>query len=124
MNTSTCRINLATNNCQPIPDWQLFVCLLVNLLGSLCLGLGFLSLLLFLVTELAVIHQTADGRLGVRRDLAEVDIGFFGHAQCFRGADNPDLGAIDAGQTDLRNSDLTIDPMLAILSYDSTPENE
>ena len=71
-----------------------------------------------------MIHQTADGRLGVRRDFDEVDIGFFGHAQCFRGADNPDLGAIDAGQTDLRNSDLTIDPMLAILSYDSTPKNE
>ena len=44
---------------------------------------------------------------------------FLSHAKSLRRADNPDLGAIDAGQSDLRNSDLTIDPMLAILCYDN-----
>lgn len=88
-------------------------------LDDFLLGLGFLSLLLFLITELAVVHQAADRRLGVRRDLNEVNVGVLSHAQGFRSADNADLGAIDAGQSDLRNSDLTVDPMLAILCYDN-----
>ena len=88
-------------------------------LNHLLLGLGFLSLLLFLITELAVVHQAADRRLGVRRDLNEVNVGVLSHTQGFRSADNADLGAIDAGQSDLRNSDLTVDPMLAILCYDN-----
>ena len=88
-------------------------------LNHLLLGLGSLSLLMFLLTELAVVHQAADRRLGVRRDLNEVNVGVLSHAQGFRSADNADLGAIDAGQSDLRNSDLTVDPMLAILCYDN-----
>ena len=90
-------------------------------LDNLLLGLGFLGLFLFLVAELAVVHQTADRRNRLGGDFDEIDVGFFGHAKGFGGTNNTDLGAVDASQSDFGNSDLTIDPMLAILSYGSSP---
>ena len=92
-------------------------------LDDFLLGLGFLSLLLLLIAELAVIHQTADRRDCVGRNLDQIHPCILSHAEGFGCADDPDLGAIDAGQSDFRNSDLTIDPMLAILSYGSSPKN-
>ena len=92
-------------------------------LDDFLLGLGFLSLLLLLIAKLAVIHQTADRRDCVGRNLDQIHPCILSHAEGFGCADDPDLGAIDAGQSDFRNSDLTIDPMLAILSYGSSPKN-
>ena len=91
-------------------------------LHDLLLRLRFLGLLLLLITELAVIHQAADRRHRIGRNLDEINVRVLCHAKGFGRADNTDLGAIDAGQSDLRNSDLTIDPMLSILSYGSSPE--
>ena len=85
-------------------------------------GLHFLRLFLFLIAELAVIHQAADRGLRVRCDFHQIHIGLFGHAQRFGCTDNTDLGAVDAGQSDLRNPDLAVDPVIAILSYDTTPQ--
>ena len=93
-------------------------------LHDLLLRLGFLSLLLLLIAELAVVHQAADGRRRIGRNLNEVHVGVFRHAQSLDRTNNPDLGAVDAGQSDLGDSDLTIDPMLAILCYDNLPKVE
>jgi len=60
--------------------------------------------------------------LRIRGNFHQVHVGFFSHTQGFTGSNNTDLGAIDACQSDLRDSDLMIDPMLTILCYDSTPK--
>ena len=91
-------------------------------LDDLLTGLHFLSLLLLLIAELAVIHQAAHRRLSVRRDLNEINVVLFGHAKSFSRRNNTDLGAVDAGQSDLRYPNLTIDSVIAILCYDSLPK--
>ena len=81
-----------------------------------------------LVAVLKEALQAAQFRLEVvlirgRTELDFLDLDDFLLGLGFGCADDPDLGAIDAGQSDFRNSDLTIDPMLAILSYGSSPKN-
>ena len=91
-------------------------------LNNLLTSLHFLGLLLLLIAELAVIHQAANRRLGIRRDLNEINVVVLSHAKSFGCRNNTDLGAIDAGQSDLRYPNLTIDSVVAILCYGTSPK--
>src|SRR5690606_34514181 len=64
--------------------------------------------LLFLVLELAVVHDPADRRIGVRRDLHQVQTGFLGHAQGLARRDDADLLVVHSRQPYLRNMNLTV----------------
>src|SRR5574343_190449 len=57
-------------------------------LHLLLLQLGFVSPLLFLILELAVVHDPADWRLSGRRDLNQIDSRFFSQIQSLANADN------------------------------------
>ena len=52
------------------------------------LGLHFFLALLLLVEELGVVDETANGRIGVGRDLHEIDPLLAGHIQCIAGRNN------------------------------------
>ena len=82
----------------------------------------FLLALCLLEAEFTVIHQTADRRDCVGRNLDQIHPASSAMRR-LRMCGRSRSGAIDAGQSDFRNSDLTIDPMLAILSYGSSPKN-
>jgi hypothetical protein len=46
----------------------------------------------------------------------------FGHAKSFGSRNDTDLGAVDAGQSDFRYPNLTIDSVVAILCYGTSPK--
>ena len=82
-------------------------------LNDLLAGLGLGSTLLFLVAELAVVHQPADRRGGVGRDLDQVDIGLFGHAACLTQPEDTQLLVLYAQQANLGGVDFTVDAVVA-----------
>lgn len=92
-------------------------------LHLLLLQLGFVGTLLFLVLELAVIHDATDGWTGHRRDFHEIDTRFLGHLQCLTNADNTQLFAFHTLETNLRNRNFFVEAMRLVLSYGETPEN-
>lgn len=79
-------------------------------LDDLLLLAGLGGLLLLLVLVLAKIENLGDGRLGIGRNFAEIEAGFFSQTQGFADRDNATVltGGID--QTDLGDVDLEIDP--------------
>lgn len=79
-------------------------------LDDLLLLARFGGLLLLLVFVLAKIEDLGDGRLGIGRDFAEIEAGFFRQTQGFADRDYTAVltGGID--QTDLGDVDLEIDP--------------
>ena len=91
-------------------------------LNHLLTSLHFLSFLLLLIAELAVIHQAANRRLGVRRDLNEIHVVVSSHPKRFGSRNNTDLSAVNARQSNLRYPNLTIDSVIAILCYGTSPK--
>jgi len=69
------------------------------------LGLAFL----LLVLELAEVHDLADRRFRVRRDLDKIKTGLFGHHHGTGGGDDSDVLAIGADQSDLGAADSLVD---------------
>src|SRR5690606_17973032 len=78
-------------------------------LDDLLAGTGFLLALLFLVLELAVVHQAADGGGGRGGDFDQIDVVLLGHGHGFGCANNAQLFAIHADQADFMNADFTVD---------------
>jgi hypothetical protein len=65
-----------------------------------------------LVLELAVVHEAADGRPLHRGDLDEVEVGLLGKLERVFDADDADLLAGGADETDLGNTDPVVDAVL------------
>ena len=79
-----------------------------NLLGLL----GFAFLFVLLVQELAEVHDLHDGRLGLRRNFHQVQLGFARHPQSVLRRHDADVLAIGADQTDFAGPDLFVDSMV------------
>ena len=84
---------------------------------DLLLQLGFMRLLLFLILELAVVHETGNRRLGSRCNFHQIDIGFFRQAEGFGQCDDAESFVLDTTQAQFRRSDFAIDAMRLIRSY-------
>ena len=69
-------------------------------LDDLLLLAGFALTLLLFVFELAKIHDLAHGRIGVGRDLDQVEPGFFGHFHGARRCHNADVFTVRTDQAD------------------------
>jgi hypothetical protein len=67
-----------------------------------------MRLLGFLVLELAVIHQTADRRLGLRRDLDEIDSGFLGHRERLSRGHNAKRFVLNSYQAHFGDADFPV----------------
>ncbi|MNV79195.1 hypothetical protein D3C71_1727360 [compost metagenome] len=80
------------------------------------LGLGFSGALLFLVLELAVVHQPANRRIGSSGDFHQVNVQLARHAQCFHDGNNAEGLVFWAGQTHFRRHDFTVEAVLALLT--------
>lgn len=68
------------------------------------------SLFLF-VLELAVIHDSADGRTNIRRDFNEIETGLNGLLQSLAGGNNADDLSVLANDSNRRDADLIVYPM-------------
>ena len=66
-----------------------------------------------LILVLAEVHQLAHRRTGVRRHLDQIKIRFPRQTQCVLYADDPDLLAAGADQSDFRYADAVIDAWIA-----------
>jgi len=78
------------------------------------LGLGFRSLLLLLVLELAVVHQPANGWHGGSRDLHQIHVVLCREAQCLLNAHDTEGLVLHSVQAHFRRHDLAVEPMLAL----------
>jgi hypothetical protein len=78
-------------------------------LDDLLLLAGLVGLLLLLVFVFAIVHQLADGRLVVGRDLNHVEAFFFAERECFIESDLAILMAVVADQQDCFGIDFVID---------------
>ncbi|GAA4795336.1 hypothetical protein GCM10023352_13170 [Rothia endophytica] len=65
------------------------------------------------VLVLAEVHQLAHGRLSVRGNLNQVEIGFLSKTQCIFYTDNTDLFTTGADETDFRNANTVVDAGIA-----------
>ena len=72
--------------------------------------LGLLGLLRLLVLVLRVVEDAADGRLGLGRDLDEVELLALRDAQRLVGVHDAELAAGFIDQTHLRDTDPVVDP--------------
>ena len=70
------------------------------------------GLLGVLVLELPVVHELADGRLALRRDLDQVEVGLLGELQGLVGRDDADGLAVGSDESDLGNPDPVVDTQL------------
>ena len=78
---------------------------------DLDLGLGFLCLTVLFgafVDELAVVDHTADGRIGIRRDLDQVQLGVACDLQSLSYGNNANVASIGPDQSDFRDADALI----------------
>ncbi|KOT21156.1 hypothetical protein DM47_3612 [Burkholderia mallei] len=89
-------------------------------LDDLLLELRLVLLLGFLVLELAVIHQTANRRSRLRRNLHQVNIQLFRFTESLGESHDADGLTIDPDQTHFRRSDFTVDAMRRLISSDVT----
>jgi hypothetical protein len=62
---------------------------------------------------LAVVHDLADGRVGVGRNLDKVEIGVPGGTKRSRELDDASLLAVGEDKSDTRNFDLRVDALIA-----------
>lgn len=74
--------------------------------------LGFLFLLELVEAELAVVHDLADRRDGVRRDLHEIKLLFLGHGQRRFGRDDTEHGSVGSDQADFLVADFFVELMI------------
>ena len=80
------------------------------------LGLCFGSTLLFLVLELAIVHQAAHWGVRRRGDLHQIHVQLAGHAQGFHQAHNAQRLILWPGKTDFRGHDFTVQAVLALFT--------
>ena len=73
---------------------------------------GFAGLLRALVLELAVVHELADRRPGVRGDLDEIEIGLLCHPQGLSDGDDADLLTGCSDKANFGNADPVVDAWL------------
>ena len=78
-------------------------------LGDSLLLLSLLAFLALLVLVLAVVHDPADGRGGLRCYLHKVQFFLAGTGECFGERDDPKLAAINTDETNLGRPDLFVD---------------
>jgi hypothetical protein len=78
-------------------------------LDDLLLGTGLGLTLLFLVLELAVVHQAADGRFGIGRDFHQIHVILLGKPERVGDLDDAELFPIQTYQTHLGDADFTVD---------------
>jgi len=78
-------------------------------LDDLLFGAGFGLPLLFLVLELAVVHQTADWRIRVGRDLDQIHVSLFGKTERIGELYDAQLFSVQTYQAHLGDTDLTVD---------------
>jgi len=76
-------------------------------LNHLLLFTGFALFLCLLVLELAKVHNSTDGRLGVRRNLYQIEISIAGTIQSFTDRDNHVVTRL-CNQANLTDADLLI----------------
>ena len=81
---------------------------LFDLDGLLFLA-GFGLALLRLVFELAEVHDLADGRVGVWRNLYQIESGFFGHDHGAFGRNDACILAVCSDQSDFRAANAVVD---------------
>jgi len=84
--------------------------------GNLLLGFRFRCLLLLLVLELAVVHQSAHRRIGRGGNFNQIDVQITGHAQGFCQADDSNGLIFRAGQSDFRGHDFPVQAVFAFLA--------
>src|SRR5215203_1321299 len=80
--------------------------------GPRLLLAGLLLLDVSFVLELAVVHAPAHGRIGLWRNLDEIEIERTGPAERVAGLDDPDLLSVMADQADLWRPDPVVDPRI------------
>src|SRR5947209_779058 len=98
--------------------------------GLLLVAAGFARLLRRLVFELAVVHDLADRRPGVRGNFNEVEIGVRGDAQCVLDAHYAYLLPPWADQPDFRYADALVDAglsadgasLVGVISFEWRPQ--
>lgn len=78
-------------------------------LGSVLLLAGLPFFLLLLKLELAVVHDAADGRVGLFAHQDQVQIFFFCQAQGFARAHDPQLSAVGIDKADFGEADALVD---------------
>src|SRR5664280_231712 len=81
---------------------------------DLLLRLGLGRTLLFLVLELAVVHQPADRRIGLSDDLDEIDVLLAGEPQGFGDRDDAQRFVLRSVEPDFRGQDFPVQPVLAL----------
>jgi hypothetical protein len=62
-----------------------------------------------LVLEFAVVHQTADRRLGVRRDFHQIHVVLLGKTERVGNLDDAELFSVQTYQAHLGDADFTVD---------------
>jgi hypothetical protein len=72
---------------------------------------------LFLVLELAVVHQTRDRWSGVGRNLHQVNVLLFGKTESFGQANDTYRFVVDATQAQFGRIDFAINAMRLVSSY-------
>ena len=103
-----------------------------NLLDLALMGVALGLPLLLLVLEFPIVHDAADGRPLVGSHLNEIQIGFPGPRQSLVGADDAQQLAVGGNDSDGRNADLLVDPLIAFytnalskrLSYLKNPKTD
>ena len=78
-------------------------------LDDLLLRTSFGLTLLLLVLELTVVHQTADRRLGVRRDFHQIHVALLGKTERVGDLDDAQLFSVQTYQAHLGDADFTVD---------------
>jgi hypothetical protein len=68
---------------------------------------------------LAVVHDPAHRRIGLRGHLDEVELLFAGPTQRLGQRDDPHLGAIGVDEPDARDLDVRVQPLLLLLIVDA-----
>jgi hypothetical protein len=93
-------------------DAELFVLAVVRV--------AFVLPLLLLVFEFAEVHDAANGRLLLRRNLHQVEAEVFGALKGFGGFENAELIAFRSDDADRRVPDLFVDPLRFTVEGDGT----
>ena len=81
---------------------------------------AFVLPLLLLVLNFAVVHDAANGRLLLGRDLHEIEAEVFGALQGFGCFQNAELVAFRSNDADRRIADLFVDPLRFTVEGDGT----
>ena len=91
--------------------------------GRFAFGLHFLLLLLLIVEELVVVHDLTDRRIGLRRDLHQVQLQLLCDPHGFLGRINANRHIV-SHQTHLGNTDILVDAVFWLLAgHELTPES-